>query len=464
MPPLTTASLAVHDARDVPDACEAAGCDCGIDVSDVRLPGLEQLTACPSGHIAGGALVPFLASIDPADLLTDTEVLDLALAWDRATSWTQARGVRAVAEFARRPERVGIEDPLVSRARRRRVGAVGRWSPESEIGAVLALSPSAALDRVALATWACGRFPSSLRSLESGRIDLVRLRGLLAEVGPCDDGPAQAVEAAVLAGGAEASAGRFRAQARRTVVRLDPEGAALRARQQRTDSFVRCRPASDDVAWLEAHLPAEQALLVRSVLDAAATSLRGRSGEQRTLDQLRAAALVAPFRAAIACGALTTPDGLLPLATVGGRTPALTLVHHADGTDELVGHGPICALAAGEIASMAGVGRWPVVRIVRRDPGGDAARTAQWPVEELYRPSAALARVVRDRDRGCRFPGCSASAAGTDLDHTEPWPAGPTHPSNLASSEYDPRLCCQPGPRTEQARGRARRRRALYLN
>ncbi len=54
--------------------------------------------------------------------------------------------------------------------------------------------------------------------------------------------------------------------------------------------------------------------------------------------------------------------------------------------------------------------------------------------EKRYRPSAALDRAVRARDVTCRFPGCrrSADSAGTDLDHTIPWPQGPTSAANLA--------------------------------
>ncbi|PRY54670.1 hypothetical protein BCF74_1241, partial [Knoellia remsis] len=48
-----------------------------------------------------------------------------------------------------------------------------------------------------------------------------------------------------------------------------------------------------------------------------------------------------------------------------------------------------------------------------------------------YRVPAAMARLVRLRDGTCRFPGCSASARQTDLDHVIPWPQGPTHPGNL---------------------------------
>ncbi|AFM16775.1 protein of unknown function DUF222 [Mycolicibacterium chubuense NBB4] len=51
--------------------------------------------------------------------------------------------------------------------------------------------------------------------------------------------------------------------------------------------------------------------------------------------------------------------------------------------------------------------------------------------EAGYRPSAALAEFVRIRDMFCRFPGCSVPADRCDLDHSLPWPYGPTHPSNL---------------------------------
>jgi hypothetical protein len=48
-----------------------------------------------------------------------------------------------------------------------------------------------------------------------------------------------------------------------------------------------------------------------------------------------------------------------------------------------------------------------------------------------YRPSAALQRFVRARDRRCRFPGCRARAERCDLDHTTAWPAGATSCDNL---------------------------------
>ena len=69
-----------------------------------------------------------------------------------------------------------------------------------------------------------------------------------------------------------------------------------------------------------------------------------------------------------------------------------------------------------------------------------AARTAkrvplihpgQAPPEPRYRPSTALADFVRARDQTCRAPGCHKPATHCDVDHTIPYPVGPTCASNL---------------------------------
>ena len=54
------------------------------------------------------------------------------------------------------------------------------------------------------------------------------------------------------------------------------------------------------------------------------------------------------------------------------------------------------------------------------------------PPEPRYRPSKRLADFVRCRDQTCRFPGCRRSATTADIDHTIPYPYGPTAAANLA--------------------------------
>jgi hypothetical protein len=48
-----------------------------------------------------------------------------------------------------------------------------------------------------------------------------------------------------------------------------------------------------------------------------------------------------------------------------------------------------------------------------------------------YRPTARTAEFVRWRDLTCRWPGCDAPVERCDIDHTVPYPAGATHPSDL---------------------------------
>lgn len=60
-------------------------------------------------------------------------------------------------------------------------------------------------------------------------------------------------------------------------------------------------------------------------------------------------------------------------------------------------------------------------------PTGEIPNSA----EPRYRPSTALEEFIRMRDLTCRFPNCDVPAHHCDIDHRIPWPAGPTHPSNL---------------------------------
>jgi len=48
-----------------------------------------------------------------------------------------------------------------------------------------------------------------------------------------------------------------------------------------------------------------------------------------------------------------------------------------------------------------------------------------------YRVPTRLARLLKVRAPRCEWPGCGHRAAGCDLDHDQPWPAGPTCGCNL---------------------------------
>jgi len=65
--------------------------------------------------------------------------------------------------------------------------------------------------------------------------------------------------------------------------------------------------------------------------------------------------------------------------------------------------------------------------------------------EEHYTPSRQLRHLVRARTATCDAPGCQAQALNADLDHTVPYPDGPTEQCNL-----NPR--CRTHHRAKQAR------------
>jgi hypothetical protein len=78
----------------------------------------------------------------------------------------------------------------------------------------------------------------------------------------------------------------------------------------------------------------------------------------------------------------------------------------------------------------------PATRLAELIRRGARVRTVRHPgdscpPESGYRPSAALDAFVRCRDLTCRFPNCDRAAEFCDVDHTIPYPTGPTHPSNL---------------------------------
>jgi hypothetical protein len=66
--------------------------------------------------------------------------------------------------------------------------------------------------------------------------------------------------------------------------------------------------------------------------------------------------------------------------------------------------------------------------------------------EPQYRPSRKFGHLIRARNATCPAPGCEASSWHCDLDHTTPWPDGPTDECNVGPP-------CRHHHRTKQASG-----------
>lgn len=204
------------------------------------------------------------------------------------------------------------------------------------------------------------------------------------------------------------------------VARIDPGG--LRVPGQRTqDRYVEIDATSPGLAAVWAQLQATDGAALDRKLDAvAATVCRDdpRTRAQRRADALGALAAGSDLLRCLCgvpdCPAAQRPSNTNMVVHVLAEQSAINGESQAPGY--LAGFGP---LPAALLRDLAGVAKSKPVSL----PPDRA--------EAGYRPSTALAAFIRFRDLTCRFPGCDAPADVCDVDHTVPFPLGPTHPSNL---------------------------------
>ncbi len=204
------------------------------------------------------------------------------------------------------------------------------------------------------------------------------------------------------------------------VARFDPAGVRVPG-PRNEDRYVEIASTDPGLAGVWAQLHATDGVALEQKLDAlAATVCREdpRTKAQRRADALGALAAGAQVLGCL-CGGAECPA---PQRATGTNVVIHVLAEQAavNGDSEapgyLAGHGPLPAELVREAAGRA------KIKPLRLPPAK---------AESGYRPSAALAEFVRFRDLTCRFPGCDAPAEVCDIDHTVPFPLGPTHPSNL---------------------------------
>ena len=159
-------------------------------------------------------------------------------------------------------------------------------------------------------------------------------------------------------------------------------------------------------------------------------------GDPRTIGERRADALGAlaagSDQLVCACGSDSCP-------TSGVARSSQVVVHvvaeqsAVDAATVSAASGPGSATKA-PAALILGGGVLPTPLLKEAIRGGAKVRPIKLPgdaPEPGYRPSAVLAEFVRMRDLFCRFAGCDVPADRCDIDHTIPYPIGPTHASNL---------------------------------
>jgi hypothetical protein len=204
------------------------------------------------------------------------------------------------------------------------------------------------------------------------------------------------------------------------VAKHDP--AAVRVPPKVKDNrYVEITETSPGMAGIWANLDAADAAVFDATLDALIATVC--DNDPRTKDQLRADAMapLARLETTLQCQC-GSPD--CPAAT---RRKAISdIVIHVlaeqttvDGTSDQPGYLP-------------GFGVLPAESVRDLAEAGATVKPLKMPTgaEPNYRASKTLAAFVKWRDLTCRFPGCDAPAEVCDVDHTQPYPYGPTHPSN----------------------------------
>jgi Domain of unknown function (DUF222) len=220
---------------------------------------------------------------------------------------------------------------------------------DGEVQVVLGIGPGPAARLVHLARRLTTAMPQALDALESGRLDMPRLRALVAATellsGPlARDVADQMLEVAGKVPWEGLSPRAWRARIDRTVVRVDADAARRRRRDAYEARLVRALPTIAGMAELFITADAADVAMAVQVLSDLANSrdATGPDGDYLTMDQRRVDAFVDLFQ--------RVRDGRdLPEVHVR-RERELGLVMHAD---TFFGDGP----AAGDAGEVRGLGQ-----------------------------------------------------------------------------------------------------------
>lgn len=255
-------------------------------------------------------------------------------------------------------------------------------------------------------------------ALQVGSITYRHAKVLLDHVWSLPDEARPEFEALVLPYAERLTVAQFDRKARVLRERMQPESIAARTTAATAERSIEFTPARDGMAWLSAHLPADQALAIYNRVSDLARGLQGPE-EERTLTQLRADC----FSDLLIRGETGTLRGVR--ATVLVTVPVLSLLGSSDEPASLEGFGPIDAATARRLAAHAP----SFMRILTHPETGAVLSLSR----TRYAVPKDLRTWLRVRDGTCRFPGCRRAARLCEVDHTDDWQfGGETRYDNLA--------------------------------
>lgn len=301
----------------------------------------------------------------------------------------------------------------------------------SEFAAGLHLSQYAAAKLLANAYILHERLPLARAALVGGEVTLAHVDAIIeacADISPDDVGALAEYEAQVVPFAAAETRARTRAFAESVAAAVAPARMTEVHRRAHDDRAVSVTEDGRGQATLHATGPsalihAAFDLLTqegRTTLDTARQEDADGAGDVRRLDQVR----FDRFLLKVLTGRIPDDADILDTicATVQITVAASTLTGDDGRMAELDGRGPMDPAIARRLAASA-----PSWERLELDRTGRVFRTSS------YRPSEAMKRHLRARDRTCRFPGCRQPARRCQIDHNHDHArGGPTDISNLA--------------------------------
>ncbi|TVZ02670.1 HNH endonuclease [Trebonia kvetii] len=427
-----------------------------------------------------GPLLAALTEQAVADVtsLSDNELVGVLRATQRQLAREQYKQVLAAAEFGRRRQ-AEFDDAL-----RRGVpaGCAPGGFPGEELSVELTVSRAEAAHLIDDAIDLISRLPRTLTGMAAGLVDAARAGWIAMYTRSLDPADTARADEILAEAAPELRAEQLARKAAALEMKLNPAAVKARREQARRDNQrvdVR-REASGNASLAGRELDVADVLASKAYLDAVASRLRA-SGLDGSLDQLRALALTDltqgrdPLNRIQPAADQSAPADPPPVpALINLLVPAGTLLGLSTAPAQAGSWGLLDVEDARAVAAAAamhpqtrwcvtltgpdgtalahGCARGPRPRLLdnlqTRPPPAQLAELlgrlnlTLIPVtrgncdhaaaEDHYSPSRALRHLVRARSATCDAPGCQNPAASTDLDHTVPWPGGPTDQCNLA--------------------------------
>jgi hypothetical protein len=187
------------------------------------------------------------------DGLTDAQLIDAMVGFERLTAWAQARQARLLAEFARR--RPGDDPTLLATDK---PCTMSRYTPD-EVGLALKLARGTAKARLGRSVQLEQVLPETLALWQQGRLDERRVAAICDATHYLPEAKARAVQHRVLDRAPAQTVGQLKEALKRAILAVDPEGAAARHKAARRDRRVSIGEEHDGMASLWALLSAPDA-------------------------------------------------------------------------------------------------------------------------------------------------------------------------------------------------------------